>query len=177
MCVKCLTKFPNCVDLEYHSNKCAITDNNYRHLKLPKERQYLQLGGSGMKDLERLHTWMFADFECILPEDNDDVRGQQTITAQSPPCSFALVVCCSDYPELEYFTVYTGKSAEDTMEVFCKLILDVSTKVYQFYNTFHEPMKPLNSLEAEEPCECQRVLSVCGERSSAESCGAKEQVL
>ena len=86
VCVKCLTRFPNCEDLEYHSNKCAITDNNYRRLKLPKERQYLQLGGSGMKDLERLHTWMFSDFEYILPEDDDDVRGQQTITAsQSPP--------------------------------------------------------------------------------------------
>ena len=87
MCVrvKCLARFPNCEDLEYHSDKCINTDNNYRRLKLPKERQYLQLGGSGMKDLERLHTWMFADFECILPEDNDDVRGQQTITAQSPP--------------------------------------------------------------------------------------------
>ena len=167
VCVKCLTRFPNCVDLEYHSDKCAITDNNYRHLKLPKERQYLQLGGSGMKDLERLIHGCFTDFECILPEDNNDVRKQQTITASHHPCSFALVVR-SDYPELEYFTVYTGKSAEDTMEVFCKLILDVSTKVYQFYNTFHEPMKPLNSLEAEEPCECQRVLSVWREEFSRE---------
>ena len=59
-------------ELLYHSNKCTITDKNYRHLKLPKGRQCLQLGSSGMKELEHLHTWMFADFECILPEDREE---------------------------------------------------------------------------------------------------------
>ena len=98
-----------------------------------------------MKELERLHTWMFADFECILPEDGH-TRGLETITASHHPCSFALVVC-SDYPELEYFTVYTGKDKLDTMEKFCNLILEISTNVYQFYCSMHEPMKPLNSLE------------------------------
>ena len=57
VCEKCLTKFPDQEELEYHSNKCAITDKNYRCLKLPKERRHLgDKCGSGMKELERLHT-------------------------------------------------------------------------------------------------------------------------
>ena len=75
----------------------------------------------------KLPTYMVADFESILvPVDEDEANESKTkITARHLPCSFGIKIV-SEYPELEDFFVYTGRTPEDTMKKFCKYIIAAS---------------------------------------------------
>ena len=139
-CTKCATTFTDKRDYIYHMDKCAIQDYNNRPLLLPAERTYLQLSTSDFMKIDKIATFMVADFESILaPLDKQDKK--TTFVSRHLPCSYAIKVC-SEYKQLETFFVYTGEDPLDTMQHFCDTIIHISTVVYETYCTASHPINP-----------------------------------
>ena len=147
LCPKCSNEFASVEKLQEHMEECLVRDNNYRIINLPKTREYLQLRGSDRIKLNMLHSFMVADFESIL-NPMGTVSGNQFFDSEHLPCSYSLVME-SDYPELTLFRVYTGKSADETIEDFCKTIIEWSERAYKFYRT-NLPMRELTPAQRGE---------------------------
>ena len=141
LCPRCSNNFESVEALQAHTEECIVRDNNFRIINLPKEREYLQLKGSDRIKLSMLHSFMVADFESVLSP-LGSFSGNQYFESEHVPCSYSLVME-SDYPELTMFRVFTGKSADETIEDFCKTIIEWSEKAHAFYRT-NLPMKPLS---------------------------------
>lgn len=169
LCPKCSNTFPTPEKLQEHLEECLVHDNNYRIINLPKTREYLQLKGTDRLKLNMLHSFMVADFESILSP-LGSITGNQFFDSEHLPCSYSLIME-SDYPELTMFRVYVGRTADETIEDFCKTILEWSEKAHKFYKTCI-PMKEMTPAEKKAFKEATNCY-ICGKVFTGQKGGRK----
>ena len=171
-CEKCMATFSCKEELDRHGHMCLIVDKNYRIIELPKERKYLEFDmKKNSNNKTKIPTFMVADFESILvppdeEEEEDEKKKSKTkVTSNHLPCSFGIVTI-SQYPELEDFYVYTGKTPEDTMEKFCDYIMHKSREVYECYCT----KRPLDHMTLEQMRSIPKATNcyICGKELKCE---------
>ena len=65
-CRKCMHFFETASELEYHSNKCLIQDNNVRPVKIPAEEKVVEFDVKHYNRTYMLPVTFVADFESTL---------------------------------------------------------------------------------------------------------------
>lgn len=125
MCGKCLTFFSSQRELDYHNEKCLITDSNYRPVVLPEKGEHVHFHQKRFVHTYKLPVVFVADFESILVKTSRDSEeechkeGSKLWKEEKHiPCSFGIYVITQEgVPEKNYFT-YTGENSDDLMDAF-----------------------------------------------------------
>lgn len=150
-CGKCMTFFETKEELEFHENKCLITDKNIRTVLLPEKHQAVGFPDTHFLHLYKIPVVFVSDFESILaPVEDDEERHKEGSKLYKEevhtPCSFGITVLAQEgVPQTPYFC-YTGKNADDVMDKFCETIIKMSQMYFEFYKSTE---KYHNSLTAE----------------------------
>ena len=100
--------------------------------------------------LNRIPTWMVADFECILMKE-EQMKGMNTkIIHKHQPCAWGLTVVTErkGAPYDQTF-VKVAQSAEEAMETFMHKILEISRMVYR-HKRMLVPMEKLEGMKKTE---------------------------
>lgn len=138
-CGKCMSFFVLKKDLDFHQNKCLITDKNIRTVILPEKDQLVSFSDSHYLHTYKLPVVFIADFESLLlPLKADDEERHKEGSKlwkeeQHVPCSFGITVITQEgVPRFPYFC-YTGRSIDEVMDKFCQTIIDMSEDYFEYF--------------------------------------------
>lgn len=114
LCDSCLQFFP--CETKLHSHDCSNVLT-----VLPEKNSVLKF--NHYERQQRINFIIYADFECLLIDHNENQTNNTTTNKIHKPSCFAYYVCCSHDDSLNKYVSYRG---EDCVEVFIKkLILEV----------------------------------------------------
>ena len=107
--------------------------------------------------LNRIPTWIVADFESILLKEEAIKGVNSKIIHKHQPCAWGLTVV-TDRKGSRYDKTFChiGESTEEAMATFCSKIIEIAQMVYQ-----HERMLiPMEKLEREKKRNFDNAISV-----------------
>ena len=130
---------------EFHDSICMVKENEPRVVEYPAYDKPIRWEERDNYMLNRIPTWLVADFECILLK-KEQLKGLNTkIIHKHQPCAWGLTVVTErkGAPYDQTF-VKVARNVGEAMETFVHKILEISRLVYDM-NSCYSPWKSLRA--------------------------------
>ena len=92
VCEKCLNTFHTYEALQFHQMVCMVKDREARKIEYPAYERPIRWDENNNYMLNRISTWIVADFESILLKESAIKGANSKIIHKHQPCAWGLTV-------------------------------------------------------------------------------------